>query len=145
MNPLRRTLLQLTLGLSALTSITLLRAKSSVTNNLTQFFEHPGSALELGRQCLQDLQLPVEDPAAWLQQQLTLSDEDLNGSLTTLKHRIGQQSMYDFTHGRIVMMDGWMLSQTEVYMYALAACITSSEHASRYKTGQLKNSQHNFI
>jgi hypothetical protein len=50
-------------------------------------------------------------------------------SSTTLKHltagtlhdAIRVQSRRDFAHGTIVTVDGWMLSRTEVRLYALAA------------------------
>jgi hypothetical protein len=44
-------------------------------------------------------------------------------SAIALKHSVRERSRDDFREGRIVIVDGWMLSLTETRVYALAALL----------------------
>jgi hypothetical protein len=40
--------------------------------------------------------------------------------VVALRRSVGERSKDDFGHGRIVYVDGWMLSLTETRLYALS-------------------------
>jgi hypothetical protein len=44
-------------------------------------------------------------------------------SVAALRRSIGESSQDDFGHGRIVYVDGWMLSLTETRLYARNALL----------------------
>jgi hypothetical protein len=43
-----------------------------------------------------------------------------------LRRSVGERSQDDFDHGRIVYVDGWMLSLTETRLYALSTSLARS-------------------
>jgi hypothetical protein len=61
----------------------------------------------------------------------SLHETKLSTSRVTLPQLIKQRSQSDFEHGRISYVDGWMLSQVEVRIYAFTALLR--DH--RFDTG----------
>ena len=50
-------------------------------------------------------------------------------SVAALRHAVKERSQDDFGHGRIVYVEGWMLSLTETRVYALSALLAMSHPA----------------
>jgi hypothetical protein len=69
--------------------------------------------------------LPAIEASPGYLARLILADMSSAGrdctSATALRHSVREQSRDDFRDGRIVTVDGWMLSLTETRVYALAA------------------------
>jgi hypothetical protein len=80
----------------------------------------------IGKACLETLP-PIEASKAALTR-VILADIRATGrdgsSASALAHIIRDQSRDDFRDGRIVTVDGWMLSLTETRIYALAALLS---------------------
>jgi len=67
-------------------------------------------------------QAPEEADAQRLRRLLALTDEVSALSLPTPeKERLAMQQCEDFRAGKTVLLQGWVLSRTEVRLYALAA------------------------
>ncbi len=77
----------------------------------------------IGKACLKSL--PDIETSKETLQRLIVGDLRVAGrdctSASTLAHAIREQSRDDFRDGRIVTVDGWMLSLTETRVYAFAA------------------------
>lgn len=50
--------------------------------------------------------------------------DPLRASRTRVRRAISEQVREDFAHGRVVEVDGWVLSATEARLYGLAALTT---------------------
>jgi hypothetical protein len=57
-----------------------------------------------------------------------------SASTGALAQAIGQRSRDDFRDGRIVIVDGWMLSLTETRLYALATLMRPGTALTRAET-----------
>jgi hypothetical protein len=83
---------------------------------------YPGT---IGKACLKAL--PAIENSKESLSRLILEDMRAMGrdfsSTSALAHSIRERSRDDFRDGRIVTVDGWMLSRTETRVYALAALL----------------------
>ena len=90
-----------------------------------------GHAAGIGKACLRAL--PVHETSRQPVTRAILADLAMTGpypvSPRTVARAIRQRSRDDFASGRIVSVDGWMLSLTEARVYALAALPTPAGHA----------------
>jgi len=88
-------------------------------------WSHPET---VGRACLKAL--PATDASIAALTRMILRDMQAEGrhwsSESTLADAIRERSRDDFRGGRIVSVDGWMLSLTETRVYALAALISTA-------------------
>jgi hypothetical protein len=88
-------------------------------------WSHPGT---IGRACLKAL--PAAEASIAALTRMILRDMQAEGrygsSASTLADAIRERSRDDFRGGRIVSVDGWMLSLTETRVYALAALISTT-------------------
>jgi hypothetical protein len=79
----------------------------------------------IGKACLEAL--PAIEASKGSLTRVILADMRAAGrdgsSTSALAHAIRDQSRDDFRDGRIVTVDGWMLSLTETRVYALAALL----------------------
>jgi len=79
----------------------------------------------LAKACLRAL--PAVEASAGYLTRVILAEMSSAGrdcaSAMALRHSLRDQSRYDFEHGRIATVDGWMLSLTETRLYALAALL----------------------
>ncbi len=76
----------------------------------------------IGRACLQALpanEASPEDLARLILADLSSAGRDCNSAIA-LRRSVSERSRDDFRDGRIVTVDGWMLSLTETRVYALA-------------------------
>jgi hypothetical protein len=84
-----------------------------------------GFSETIGKACLEAL--PAKETSSEFLAQVILSDLRASGgdwpSVTTLAKAIRERSRDDFRDGRIVTVDGWLLSLTETRVYALAALV----------------------
>jgi hypothetical protein len=55
-------------------------------------------------------------------------------SVAALRRLVGERSQDDFDRGRIVYVDGWMLSLTETRLYALSASLAQKHSQSSNQT-----------
>lgn len=81
-------------------------------------FTAPGSAASIGRAYLH--LHPLKADRAALIRDITLGDHR-HSSGTPLARLVGEWQRRDFGEGRIVVLDGWVLSLTEVSLCALLA------------------------
>ncbi len=84
-----------------------------------------GNGYAIGRACLETL--PARDVSKGFLTGIILGDVRSAGggwsSKDALARSIREVSRDDFRNGRIVIVDGWMLSLTETRVYALAALL----------------------
>jgi hypothetical protein len=93
---------------------------------LAKFFVHKDSASMVGREYLRSV--PEEEDARLLVDlicsgQVGRRETLLGADLKELREWLRGQQRLDFEHGRIVKVQGWILSETEVRLCALAALL----------------------
>ena len=90
-------------------------AETERADALVATLRDPNAARRVGKQVL--AQYPAWDDAARLRRALSAEIGDAG----TLAKRLTQRMREDFEAGRVVLVDDWMLAQTEARLYALAA------------------------
>jgi hypothetical protein len=63
--------------------------------------------------------------ASLILEDMRSADRDF-GSVIALRQSLSQQSQADFSDGKIVNVEGWILSLTETRTYTLAALLASA-------------------
>jgi hypothetical protein len=130
----RRGFLQLLFVLGAVGSVTPLRVlagpgwvddSSLLALKLHRQLNNKHSAKVIGREYL--TQIPDEASVEKLVALICKKDESYSGLLqaddASLRKMIQDRQRGDFANGRTVRIKGWILSQTEVRLYALAVVI----------------------
>jgi len=133
-NPTRRTLLKvLVLGLASVGLIgpacTLMawcgRGRDPLVTKLTMLFVHRASAVVVGREYL--ARVPGEADPAVLVERLVAAEADRRtldqADRETLAAWIREKQHEDFELGHTVKVNGWILSETEARLCALAALV----------------------
>ena len=87
---------------------------------LLQLFRSPGSAAAIGRAYLQKSPQEADEPRL-LRLICPPGRPWRTANTRQLRVLIAQQQAEDFKQGRLVRVDGWMLSETETRLCALAA------------------------
>jgi len=111
----RRQLLKLVATIAGSQLIALQPMQSLAGQRLSSLFNSPDALRLLGRTCL--AKLPDNNQALLLMSGLnkTLSnDDELLQSFATKRHE-------DFSHGRILTIDGWIMAEAECALCALIA------------------------
>ncbi len=88
------------------------------------FFRHPESAAVIGREYLKDR--PGESDARVLGELISISsggtpDRTCRADPDDIRRRLRRRVRLDFEEGRVVKVRGWILSETEARLCALAA------------------------
>jgi hypothetical protein len=101
-------------------------AEDRLSSKLANFFHNKQSARAIGLEYLR--LVPVEANARRLTQLICSSwkqryDELSNADAAKIKTILLRQQRRDFENGRIVNLQGWILSQTEARLCALAALV----------------------
>lgn len=131
----RRIFLRIVLGLSALGLTGPARALAKLGESgapdplalkLAKFFIHKDSAAVVGREYLRSV--PGEEDARLLVDLICSGQAAgranlVGADLKELREWLRHQQCQDFEHGRIVKVQGWILSETEARLCALAALI----------------------
>lgn len=132
-NMTRRSVLRILVCLSALGLTSPARALAKLGGSstpdplvlkLAQFFVHKGSASVVGREYLRSV--PEEADARLLVDLICSGQIERRAELAKadrgeLRELLLLQQRHDFEHGRIVNVQGWILSETEVRLCALTA------------------------
>jgi hypothetical protein len=86
-----------------------------------------GPSSTIGKACLEAL--PATETSAASLARIILGESDGTdcSSAGALARSIRERSRHDFREGRIVTVDGWMLSLTETRVYALAALLPRAD------------------
>lgn len=90
----------------------------------------------IGEACLRALPASEASPdhlARLILVDLSISCGDCT-SVVALRHSVKERSQDDFGRGRIVNVDGWMLSLTETRIYALSALLSNKHSAGLNRT-----------
>jgi hypothetical protein len=100
----------------------------SGSSTFADFWAELGYSRTIGEACLKALPA-VEASKRYLSRAVFGDTQDGGGdclSARALAQAIRERSRDDFRDGRIVIVDGWMLSLTETRLYALAALLASA-------------------
>lgn len=97
--------------------------EQEIARRIAGLFDHPGSAREIGKEYLR--LAPSENDVAVLIRNV-IPDSGRMRSLSTagresLRRHIATASREDFQQGRMISVNGWMLSQTELRLCAIVA------------------------
>lgn len=131
----RRVFLHIVVGLSSLgltlparilSSLVGQRAPESLAANLAKVFAHKKSAALVGVEYLRSV--PREADARMLVDLICSREAELRATLIkadlkALRELLRHQQRQDFEQGRIVKLQGWILSETEARLCALAAIV----------------------
>jgi hypothetical protein len=102
-----------------------IRASDHIASQLIRVFSHPESANVIGQEYLR--LWPEEANTTFLIQRIfsCSSDELLGcGTMEPLRAMIGAQILTDFERHRVLAVHGWLFSQTELRLCALAALVS---------------------
>lgn len=100
-------------------------ASDHIASQLIQVFNHPESAKVIGQEYLR--LWPEEANTTFLIQRLcSYSTDGLPrcGTVEPLREMIGAQILTDFERHRVLAVHGWLFSQTELRLCALAALVS---------------------
>jgi hypothetical protein len=131
----RRTLIA---SMAAATSLNGRSALAACSGNFTQRMSGYATLADLcsglscsrpiGEACLRALPESETSPAhlaSLILEDMRSADRDF-GSVIALRQSLRQQSQADFSDGKIVNVEGWILSLTETRTYTLAALLASA-------------------
>ena len=94
--------------------------RESLGARLLRLFRSPASAAAIGRAYLQKSPREADEPRL-LRLLCSPGHRWQTANTRQLRLLIRQQQVEDFKQGRLVRVDGWMLSETEARLCALAA------------------------
>ena len=90
----------------------------------------------IGQSCLRAL--PASEASPHQLARLILAELSTTScgcaSVVALRRSVGERSQDDFGHGRIVYVDGWMLSLTETRLYALSTLLAKKHSPASIRT-----------
>lgn len=99
--------------------------EQEIARRIAGLFAHPGSAREIGREYLR--LAPSDNDIAVLVRKVIPDTGKIKSLSTTgkesLRQYIANASREDFQQGRMVSVNGWMLSQTELRLCAIVVLI----------------------
>ena len=101
--------------------------RESLGGRLLQLFRSPVSAAVIGRAYLQESPQDADEPRL-LRLLCPPGRPWRTANTRQLRVLIAQQQVEDFKQGRLVRVDGWMLSETETRLCALAALREGAWH-----------------
>ena len=101
-----------------------IRASDSLAFQLARVFSHPESAKVIGREYLR-LSPEEADTDLLIQRIFSRNPDDLlgYGEMEPLREMMSAQMLSDFERHRVLAVRGWILSQTELRLCALAALV----------------------